>query len=51
MNTDLDFSNTLGAVEISAVDQGDGTELVTVRSAVSYAVQPKQFLRLEATLP
>ena len=51
VNTDLDFSNTLGAVEISAVDQGDGTELVTVRSAVSYAVQPKQFLRLEATLP
>ncbi len=49
--TNLDFSTTLGAVEISAIDQGNGTELVTVRSAVSYAIQPKQFLRLEATLP
>ena len=48
---DLDFVDTLGAVELSAVDQGDGTELVTVRSAVSYAVEPKQFLRLEASLP
>ncbi len=51
VTTGLDFSSTLGAVQVSAVDQGDGTELVTVRSAVSYAVQPKQFLRLEATLP
>ncbi|WP_138223145.1 Ig-like domain-containing protein [Nibricoccus aquaticus] len=51
VTTALDFSSTLGAVELSAVNQGNGTELVTVRSAVSYAVQPKQFLRLEATLP
>ncbi|MGC4074668.1 MAG: Ig-like domain-containing protein [Nibricoccus sp.] len=51
VSTDLDFSSTLGAVEVSAINQGNGTELVTVRSAVSYAVQPKQFLRLDATLP
>jgi autotransporter-associated beta strand protein len=51
VNTDLDFADSLGAVLLSAVDQGNGTELVTVRSAASYAVQPKQVLRLEATLP
>ena len=30
---------------------GDGTDLVIVRSAVSLATQPNQFLRLEVTLP
>jgi hypothetical protein len=49
--TTLDFAGSLGSVELSAVDQGDGTELVTTRSAVSYLVEATQFLRVEATLP
>jgi autotransporter-associated beta strand protein len=48
---DLEFATLLGAVEVSATDNGDGTELVTVRSAVSTAQQPRQFFRLAATLP
>ena len=48
---DLEFATLLGAVEVSAVDNGDGTELVTVRSAVSTAQQPQQFFRVAATLP
>ncbi|MBE2213425.1 MAG: autotransporter-associated beta strand repeat-containing protein [Opitutaceae bacterium] len=48
---DLGFASDLGAVEVSVSDNGDGTELVTVRSAVSTAQQPRQFFRLAATLP
>jgi len=48
---DPGFTTLLGAVEVSAVDNGDGTELMTVRSAVPTAVQPHQFFRLAATLP
>ena len=48
---DLGFTSDLGAVEVSVSDNGDGTELVTVRSAVSTAQQPRQFFRLAATLP
>jgi len=49
--TTLDFAGSLGSVELSAVDQGDGTELVTTRSAVPYSIEATQFLRVEATLP
>ena len=51
VSPDLGFATLLGAVEVSAVDNGDGTELVTVRSTVSTADQPHQFFRLAATLP
>ncbi|MBE2216115.1 MAG: autotransporter-associated beta strand repeat-containing protein [Opitutaceae bacterium] len=48
---DLGFSTDLGAVEVLATDLGDGTELVTVRSAVTTEQAPQQFFRLAATLP
>ena len=51
VSTDLNFGSDLGAVEISATSQGDGTELVIVRSAVPYSVAPKQFLRIDASQP
>jgi autotransporter-associated beta strand protein len=49
--TALDFATPLGSVELSVTPQGDGTELVIVRSAVSFAQEPRQFLRLFVTLP
>ena len=51
VSPDLEFATDLGSIEVSAVDNGDGTELVTVRSAVPTAQQPRQFFRLAATLP
>ena len=51
VSASLDFSNLLGAVELSATPTGDGLETVVVRSAVPLSVQPRQFFRLSATLP
>lgn len=48
---DLHFTTDLGAVEVSATDNGDGTETVVVRSAVPASEQPTQFFRIAATLP
>jgi hypothetical protein len=49
--SNLGFTPDLGSEEVSTVSQGDGTELVTVRSLVSLASQPDQFFRVTATLP
>ncbi len=49
--TTLDFATSLGSVEVSVAPQGDGTEIVIVRSAVPFAQEPRQFLRLFVTLP
>ncbi|ATC63455.1 hypothetical protein CMV30_05525 [Nibricoccus aquaticus] len=49
--TALDFATSLGSVEVSVTPQGDGTELVIVRSSVSFTQEPRQFLRLFVTLP
>jgi len=51
VSTGLDFADSLGAIEVSATDRGDGTELVVVRSAVPLSAEPRQFLRVEASLP
>jgi hypothetical protein len=47
----LDFSSSLGTVEVSASGQGDGTEEVVVRSRVPLTAKHRQFFRLTATLP
>jgi hypothetical protein len=47
----LDFTSSLGWVEVSAESRGDGTEDVVVRSAVPLSQEPRQFFRLAATLP
>lgn len=44
-----DFDSDLGSVELSVTDQGDGTDLVLVRSAAPYDAEP-QIMRLRATL-
>ncbi|MGC4074670.1 MAG: autotransporter-associated beta strand repeat-containing protein [Nibricoccus sp.] len=49
--TALDFAVSLGSVEVSVTPQGDGTELVIVRSAAPFLQEPRQFLRLFVTLP
>jgi hypothetical protein len=51
VSADLDFEVDLGSQELSAESQGDGTELVLVRSLVSLSAQPEQFFRVTATLP
>jgi autotransporter-associated beta strand protein len=51
VSASLDFSATLGAVELSATPSGDGLETVVVRSAVPLSTQPRQFFRLSASLP
>jgi hypothetical protein len=51
VSTNLDFSGTLGVVELSATDHGDGTDTVVVRSAVPLSAQPSQFFRLFVTQP
>jgi hypothetical protein len=47
----LDFATLLGAVEVSATDNGDGTENVVARSAVSLSQQPQQFFRVAVIMP
>ncbi len=44
------FTNPIATVEHSITDLGDGTERVLVRSTVSTAVQPTQFMRLQLML-
>lgn len=46
ISTKVIFTDSLSAIELSAVDLGDGTERVTVRSGTSGQVQANQFLRL-----
>lgn len=48
---DVTFATDMGTVVESVVDQGNGTELVTVRSSVSAATQPNQFLRIKVSVP
>lgn len=47
----LDFDNLFDWVEVSATDQGDGTDLVVVRSTVPLSEEPNQFFRVAATIP
>jgi autotransporter-associated beta strand protein len=51
VSASLDFSTSLGLTEISATDNGDGTDTVVVRSTVPLSSQPRQFFRLTATQP
>jgi len=51
VSPNLDFSSTLGVVELSATDHGDGTDTVVVRSAVPLSAQPSQFFRIFASQP
>jgi hypothetical protein len=44
--TNLDFNNQIAATEISATDNGNGTDTVVVRSTVPLSQEPRQFLRL-----
>jgi autotransporter-associated beta strand protein len=50
-STALDFAASLGSVEVSVTPQGDGTEVVIVRSSAPFMQEPRQFLRLFVTLP
>jgi len=50
-SSSLDFGTLLETLEVSVEAQGDGTELVVVRSAVPLSQQPRQFFRLAVTLP
>ncbi len=45
------FADSLGSTEHSVTDQGNGTELVVIRSNVSTATQPSQFLQLRLSIP
>jgi rhamnogalacturonan endolyase len=47
----LDFEDLFGWVEVSATDQGDGSDLVVVRSTVPLSEEPNQFFRIAATIP
>jgi hypothetical protein len=49
--TTLDFALPLGSVEVSVTPQDGDLEIVTVRSAVPFDQEPRQFLRLFVTLP
>ncbi len=50
-SSDVNFSNSLGTILESAIDLGGGLEQVTIRSAISAAVQPMQFLRIQLSIP
>lgn len=45
------FADSLGSTEHSVADLGNGTELVVIRSNVSSASQPNQFLQLRLSIP
>ena len=45
------FADSLGSTEHSVTDLGNGTELVVIRSNVSTATQPNQFLQLRLSIP
>jgi autotransporter-associated beta strand protein len=45
------FSPALGAVEISATPQGNGTDEVVARSPLTMSQASRQFFRVQATLP
>jgi hypothetical protein len=47
----LDFGSLLAVAEVSVTPRGDGLDDVLVRSSVPLAQQPRQFFRVEATLP
>jgi hypothetical protein len=47
----LAFAGDLGSAEVSATSQGDGTELVVMRSLTPLSSEPNQFFRVVATLP
>jgi autotransporter-associated beta strand protein len=49
--TTLDFAVDLGSVEVSSTPRGDGNLDVVVRSAVPLSQQPRQYLRLQVTIP
>lgn len=46
---ELNSTNNLGSVEVSSISQGNGTDLVAVRSAQPADAQPRQFFQLKAS--
>ena len=51
VSSNVAFTDSLGSTQDSVVDLGNGTELVVIRSNVSAATQPNQFLELRLTIP
>jgi len=49
VSTTATFNNLLGAAAETVTDLGNDLEQVTIRSTVSAAVQPVQFLRIRLT--
>lgn len=51
VSSTVNFGDSLGFTVVSTVDLGNGTERVTIRSNVSMAVLPAQFLRIQLSVP
>lgn len=51
VSSQADFADDLGSTPVSAVEAGGGRERVTLRSNVSAAMRPAQFLRVDVTVP
>jgi uncharacterized delta-60 repeat protein len=48
---DLTFSDGIGSVLVSVIDNGDGTETVLARSTVPLSARPRQYLRVKVESP
>jgi len=51
VSSTVGFLDSLGFTQAAVVDLGNGTERVTIRSNVSAAAQPKQFIKVDVTIP
>ena len=51
VSSSVTFSDSLGSTTHGVTDLGNGTELVVIRSNVSTATQPNQFLQLRLSIP
>lgn len=51
VSSTVDFADSLGSTSHSVIDLGNGTELVVIRSNVSTATQPNQFMELRLSIP
>lgn len=51
VSENLDFSLDFGSVLVSSTERDDGTNDVVIRSVVPLSQNPRQFLKLSATLP
>ncbi len=50
-STTVTLSDSLGTVSLPPISLGGGLEQVTIRSAVSQAAQPRQFLKIVLSIP